>query len=117
MRKVNFVWASDSLVVEETLDTEYRKGRYNADEMLCKIGGIVGDAWRDFVEFLNMTIPDNDVACLIISGRKAVVYGISDMRISILIRDGIVSAHCGDMPSEVSRIIRAERGKNIIAIV
>lgn len=117
MRKVNFAWCPGGLVVEETADTGYHKRHYDTGEMLCKIGSIVGDAMKDFVEFLNMTIPDNDTACLLISGHKAVVYGISDMRISILIRDGIVSAHCGDMPREVSRIIRAERGMNIVVIV
>ena len=117
MRKVNFAWTHDGLVVEETTDTGYHKRHYDTGELLCKIGSIIVDARRGFVDFLNSTIPDKDTAALLISGHKVVVYGITELRITIRIREGDITVHCGDMPSEVSRIIRAERGKNIIVIV
>lgn len=119
MRKVNFAWAHDGLVVEDIVDIGYHKRHYDTGELLCKIRDIVGDARKEFVNFLNLTIPDKDTAALLISGRKVVVYGISALRITICLKEGNIEVHCGDMARNVASLIRTEasKGKNIIVIV
>lgn len=117
MRKVSFAWKEDVLVVERTTDNGYSRKEYQAGDLVCRLASTIGDVRREFIDFLNITIPDKDTSVMIINGQRAVIYGIASMRISILIRDGIVSVHCGDMPSEVSRIIRNDTGKTIMVLV
>ena len=116
MRKVSFAWKGDSLVVERTADNGYSRKEYQAGDLVCRLASTIGDARREFIDFLNATIPEKDTSVMIINGQRAVIYGIASMRISVIYRYDI-SAHCGDMPSTVARIIRNESGKTIMVLV
>ena len=116
MRKVSFAWKEDTLVVERTTDNGYSRKEYRPGDLVCRLASTIGDARREFIEFLNTTIPDKDTSVMIINGQRVVIYGIANMRLSIIDRYGI-SAHCGDMPSTVARIIRNESDKTIMVLV
>lgn len=116
MRSVNFAWGKSSLIVEEHREYGLRLSQYDAGQLLAKLESIIGNARREFVDFLNTTVPEKDVSVMIINGERFVIYGINEMQISIIDRDYIV-AMCGDMPSNVARIIRNESGKKMIVLV
>lgn len=117
MRSVNFAWSKGNLIVEEHRESSLKINRYGVEELLARIGSIIGDAKHEFVDFLNATIPDKDIACLLINGRKAVVYGVANIGISITVRDGGIVVHSKDMAGQVACIIRREAKKNIVVIV
>ena len=115
-KKVSFAWKEDALVVERTTDNGYSRKEYQPGDLVCRLASIIGDARCEFIEFLNATIPDKDTSVVIMNGQRVVIYGITNMRLSIT--DGHwISAHCGDMPSTVARIIRNESGKTIMVLV
>lgn len=117
MRKVSFAWKEDTLVVERTTDNGYSRKEYQPGDLVCRLASTIGDAKHEFIDFLNATLPDKDVACLLINGRKAVVYGVANMGISITVRDGSIVVHSKDMAGQVACIIRREAEKNIVVIV
>ena len=116
MRKVSFAWKEDTLVVERTTYNGYSRKEYKPGDLVNRLASTIGDARREFIEFLNATIPDKDTSVMLINGQRAFIYGIASMRISIIDRYDI-SAHCGDMPSTVARIIRNESGKTVMVLV
>lgn len=117
MRSVNFAWGRGQLVVEEHGESMLKASQYGVEDLRARIGDIIGDVKHEFIDFLNATIPDKDVACLLINGRKAVVYGVANMGISITVRDGSIVVHSKDMAGQVACIIRREAEKNIVVIV